>query len=157
MSSRRGVGYCMNSACGDMAKGVFLLNHSSMFWCARCRVEGFIETEVGSWTGDKELPFKQVRVYFDHDARLRTYRGMAIVRDESIWGPGRVYVLSSPLIRTDKRALKMAESILASVTRREPDMSDSIPRQNETVLDLEARDFTPRLKQLEIDLTRRSV
>jgi hypothetical protein len=157
---RRSVGYCMNEACSDSActpgtrKGDFLVNHGSTFHCPRCKVEGFIEAEGGTVTGKRHLPFKEARVKFDFDPCLRIYRGVAIVRDEMMSGPGRVYELQSPLIRTEKRALKVAESILASISRAEPDMTDSIPSFRETVLDLEARDYTARLRQFEIDLAR---
>ena len=45
------------------------------------------------------------------------YREIAIVRDESLWGRNNVYTLQSPLIKTEKRALKVAEAILANLNR----------------------------------------
>jgi hypothetical protein len=125
---RRGVGYCENSQCEDYVKGVFLLNHGDTFYCPRCRQLGKIENERGFYTGYSDI-FKEVRVEYNFDPINNLYREIAIVRDESLWGRNNVYTLQSPLIKTEKRALKVAEAILANLNRYRGLMDgDDIPR-----------------------------
>jgi len=123
---KRGVGYCENTDCEDYAKGVFdcedyakgvfLLNHGDTFYCPRCRQLGKVEKERGFYTGNTDI-FKEVRVEYNFDPINSLYREIAIVRDESLWGRNNVYTLQSPLIKTEKRALKVAEAILANLNR----------------------------------------
>ena len=113
---KRGVGYCENTDCEDYAKGVFLLNHGDTFYCPRCRQLGKVEKERGFYTGNTDI-FKEVRVEYNFDPINSVYREIAIVRDESLWGRNNVYTLQSPLIKTEKRALKVAEAILANLNR----------------------------------------
>ncbi len=113
---KRGVGYCENTDCEDYAKGVFLLNHGDTFYCPRCRQLGKVEKERGFYTGNSDV-FKEVRVEYNFDPINGVYREIAIVRDESLWGRNNVYTLQSPLIKTEKRALKVAEAILANLNR----------------------------------------
>jgi len=113
---KRGVGYCENTDCEDYAKGVFLLNHGDTFYCPRCRQLGKVEKERGFYTGNSDI-FKEVRVEYNFDPINGVYREIAIVRDESLWGRNNVYTLQSPLIKTEKRALKVAEAILANLNR----------------------------------------
>ena len=115
-SMKRGVGYCENTDCEDYAKGVFLLNHGDTFYCPRCRQLGKVEKERGFYTGNSDI-FKEVRVEYNFDPINGVYREIAIVRDESLWGRNNVYTLQSPLIKTEKRALKVAEAILANLNR----------------------------------------
>lgn len=130
---RRAVGYCKNAECEDLNKGVFLMNHSETFHCPRCRKVGSVEPEEGSYTGTSDV-FKEVRVEYNFDPVENKYRETAIVRDESLWGANNVYTLRSPLIKTENRALKVAEAILANLNRY--GLTDGgIPRTSETVLD----------------------
>jgi hypothetical protein len=131
---RRGVGYCEDTECEDYGKGVFLLNHHGQFYCPTCREPGRVEHERGVRTGCSDV-FKEVRVEYNFDPARRTYREVAIVQDVSLWGSSNVYTLQSPLIRTEKRALKVAEAILANLNRC-PDQvtDDDIPNASEVVL-----------------------
>ena len=113
---KRGVGYCQQTRCEDFSKGVFLLNHGDTFYCPRCRVRGHVEQERGFHVGEGEV-FKETRVEYNYDPIHNVYREIAIVRDDSLWGQCNVYTLQSPLIRTEKRALKVAEAILANLNR----------------------------------------
>jgi ribosomal protein S27AE len=147
---KRGVGYCQNTECEDYAKGVFLLNHGDTFYCPRCRQLGKVEKERGFYTGNSDI-FKEVRVEYNYDPIHGIYREIAIVRDESLWGRNNVYTLQSPLIKTEKRALKVAEAILANLNRYRGLLSgDDIPRTTEIILSFdESRDeFTRKLRQL---------
>lgn len=133
-SMKRGVGYCEFSACEDYAKGVFLLNHGDTFSCPRCRQIGKIKTEHGFYTSDSGI-FKEVRVEYGYDSVRDAYRETAIVRDESLPAHNNVYTLQSPLIKTEKRALKVAEAILANLNRYHGlAKNDEIPRTTEFVL-----------------------
>ena len=133
-SMKRGVGYCENTDCEDYAKGVFLLNHGDTFYCPRCRQLGKVEKERGFYTGNSDI-FKEVRVEYNFDPINGVYREIAIVRDESLWGRNNVYTLQSPLIKTEKRALKVAEAILANLNRYRGLLNgDDIPRTTEIIL-----------------------
>ena len=86
---------------------------ATTFYCPRCRQLGKVEKERGFYTGNSDI-FKEVRVEYNFDPIHGIYREIAIVRDESLWGRNNVYTLQSPLIKTEKRALKVAEAILAN-------------------------------------------
>ncbi len=84
-------------------------------------------------------------------ARQCIYREIAIVRDESLWGRNNVYTLQSPLIKTEKRALKVSEAILANLNRYRGLVSgDDIPRTTEIILSFDEpfEEFSRRLTQL---------
>jgi hypothetical protein len=157
MSMKRGVGYCTNvgssgrEGCEDYAKGSFLLNHGDTFYCPRCREAGEVVTERGVSQPRSGAPFKEVRVEFNYDPINSRYREIGIVRDEAIWGTGSKYTLLSPLIKTEKRALKVAEAILANL-QRYSDLcdTDDIPRTTETIVsfDDDIDVFAAKLKRL---------
>lgn len=147
---KRAVGYCENTDCEDYAKGVFLLNHGNTFYCPRCRQLGCTEPERGFHAGTSEI-FKEVRVEYNYDPINKTYREIAIVRDESLWGRCNTYTLQSPLIKTERRALKVAESVLSNLNRYRGLLDgDGIPRTTETLLSLDdsREDFSRKLQQL---------
>ncbi len=134
---RRGVGYCKEKACEEFTRGVFLLNHEGEFQCGGCGRPGRIERERGCTNGAGER-FKEVRVEYNFDPLEGIYREVAIVQDVSLWGRARVYTLQSPLIRTEKRALKVAEAILANLNRNpEAALRGEIPSTSEVVLSLD--------------------
>lgn len=145
----RGVGYCQNPRCEDYGKGVFLLNHGAAFSCPDCRHPGRVERENGQAQGESRV-FREVRVEYNYDPELDLYRDIAIVQDVSLWGPTSSYTLRSPLVRTEKRALKVAEAILANLNRAtDGPIGDEIPTSAETVLNLDS----PRdefLRKLEV-------
>lgn len=152
-SMRRGVGYCMNEGgilaegCEDFAKGVFLLNHGKTFYCPRCRHQGLVLEEAGSVDRRIGEPFKEVRVEYNYDPLTKTFREIAIVRDEAIPSVGSSYVLKSPLIKTEKRALKVAESILANLQRYDFIATDDIPRATEILISFD-EDYGTLAKKL---------
>jgi len=147
---KRGVGYCENTNCGAYLKGVFLLNHGDTFYCHLCREEGWAEIEKGSFTGDSDI-FKEVRVEFNFDALHRVYTETAIVIDDSLPGTHNVYTLRSALIKTEQRALRVAEAILSNLNRyRSLLQGDEVPRTTETILSLDddRESFSGKLSQL---------
>ena len=133
MSMKRAVGYCEHTDCEDFAKGVFLLNHGETFYCPRCRHVGLVVAERGIHCAKDGIPFKEVRVEFNFDPMDGRFREIAIVRDESVWGTGSTYTLLSPLIKTEKRALKVAEAILANL-QGSGILPDEIPQTTETII-----------------------
>lgn len=146
----RSVGYCKDTECEDYAKGTFLINHGDTFWCPRCKKIGFIEAEAGTSTGDWGI-YKEVRIEYNYDPTERRYRELAIVRDESLWGRNNVYTLKSPLIRTEKRALKVAESMLANLNMQEHPLGlGEIPRTQELILsfDVSPEKFSEEIARL---------
>ncbi len=158
MGMKRGVGYCMHvgsredQTCDDYAKGVFLLNHGDTFYCPRCRKLGTVVKERGfPEAGYGDAPFKEVRVEFNYDPIGERYQEIAIVRDESIWGTGSKYSLLSPLIKTEKRALKVAESLLANLQRYSNSFdNDDIPQTTEILIsfDVALPEFSRKMKSL---------
>ena len=150
-SFRRGVGYCQNADCPDHLKGVFLINHGDTFYCPTCRRYGMVVQEVGSAENQKEI-FKEARIEYNYDPSRQVYQEIAIVRDNSILGPANIYVLRSPLIKTEKRALKVAEAILSNLQRF--GLQNGAPRETETVLSLDdsREDFKEKLRALQRDL-----
>lgn len=154
---RRAVGYCTNLQCEDLHKGVFLMNHSEIFYCPRCRLTGMVEPEEGHYVGDSDI-FKEVRVEYNFDPVTRIYRETAIVRDESLWGRNNTYTLKSPLIKTENRALKVAEAILSNLNRY--GLSEGgIPRTSETVLDfgVSRENFAAQCEKLRKELEQSSL
>ena len=146
----RAVGYCEKTECEDYAKGVFLLNHGETFYCPRCRDHGVVQAEKGFYTGETDI-FKEVRVEFNYDPINGVFREIGIVRDESLWGRCNVYTLQSPLIKTEKRALKVAESILANLNRYRGILKpDEIPRTQEMLLSFDdsSEEFSRKLRKL---------
>ena len=152
MSMKRAVGYCNDTDCDDYAKGVFLLNHGDIFYCPRCRNTGTAVPERGINAPRDSAPYKEVRVEFNYDPINKRFREIGIVRDESVWGSGSVYTLLSPLIKTEKRALKVAEAILANLQRQGELLrnSDEIPRSTEIIVsfDEDLVEFTKKMKVL---------
>jgi hypothetical protein len=151
MSMKRAVGYCGDTNCDDYAIGVFLLNHGETFYCPRCRAVGSVVAERGISYAKADQPYKEVRVEFNYDPINGRFREIGIVRDEAIRGSGSQYTLLSPLIKTENRALKVAEAILANL-QRYADMvvGDYIPRTTETIIsfDEDINTFTTKLNQL---------
>jgi len=138
---KRAVGYCVNvgqkgkPGCDEFTKGGFLLNHGETFCCPHCRMEGKLVPEQGYSNAVNDAPFKECRVEYNYDPIGGRFQEIAIVRDESLWGSGSSYTLLSPLIKTEKRALKVAESILANLQRyRGTTGVDEIPRTTEIIL-----------------------
>ncbi len=148
---KRGVGYCENADCEDFSKGVFLLNHGNTFYCPRCRKLGHTEPERGHTDNDHQV-FREVHVHFNFKADERKYREIGIVMDDSLpEGTANSYHLFSPLIKTEQRALKVAEAILANLNRYQGLLDgEGIPRTTETLLsfDDDFNDFANKLANL---------
>lgn len=114
MRMARAIGYCNHQGCPLYLCGVFLLNRQKFFKCMRCHKDGDLQRELG-YAENAEPIFQEVRLAYDYDPKSRIYRTTAIIRDESLWGIHNIYHYTSPTIRTEKQALKSAESILATL------------------------------------------
>ncbi len=158
MTMKRAVGYCttvgggsQGEGCEDYAKGVFLLNHGNAFYCPRCREAGLVVAERGISDHRDGSTFKEVRVEFNYCPMNNKFKEIAVVRDESIWGSGSKYTLFSPLIKTEKRALKVAEAILSNLQRySELSQGDEIPRTTEIIIsfDEDIKSFSKQMDKL---------
>jgi hypothetical protein len=148
--SKRAVGYCYNNPCDDVSKGVFLLNHGDTFYCPRCRLPGTVEREVGEVKGEGSF-FRQVRVEFNYNPQVKKYLEAGIVAIENV-SEGNTYTLRSPLIKTEQRALKVAEQVLANLNCYGHNPSDTTPTQELILmLDDDRESFTrscDKLRQL---------
>ncbi len=148
---KRGVGFCENAECEDFSKGVFLLSHGTTFYCPRCRGLGNVVPEHGHTDNDHQV-FREAHVHFNYEPIEKRYREIAIVRDDSLpENDANTYHLFSPLIRTEVRALKVAESILGNLNRYQGLLDgDGIPRTTEVLLsfDDELSTFSSQLKKL---------
>ncbi len=115
----RAAGFCENPECGDFHKGVFLLNQTDTFCCPGCRQMGFIEAEKKTYrdlngVDKQQAVYREARVKYDYKPNERKYGFTAVV---SIPGMqrGAVFEIASPLFRTERRALKLAEYALCTV------------------------------------------
>jgi hypothetical protein len=149
---RRAIGICRNHECEDYNKDVFLVNHGDFFTCPKCRKEGRYKLEVGETLNRTSLDFYQVRVEFCYDPDSDSFKSIAIVTDESMPKEGgNVYTLKSALIRTDKRALQVAEALLGNLMLATEDIFDGsgISRAKEHLLYF---DNPLELFKIELDL-----
>jgi hypothetical protein len=148
---RRGVGYCENADCEDFSKGVFLLNHGTAFYCPHCRQLGFVEPERGDTENEQQI-FREVHVHYNYEPIEKKYREIGIVRDEGLpEDRTNSYHLFSPLIKTENRALKVAEAVLGNLNRYRGMLDgEGIPKTTEIVLsfDDELATFAKKLDEL---------
>lgn len=147
---KKAVGYCFNPFCEDKHRGVFILGPHQRFFCPSCRTEGQLEQEEGRAIGHY-AHFGRVEVNFNFDPVKNRYRSVAIVRDESVWGKQNYYTLNSPLIRTEKRALSVAEHLLANLQQYTGGWdSTEIPNTNGRTINLtlSKEEFSRELSEL---------
>lgn len=114
---KRGVGYCETVECEDFLKGTFLLNHGDTWYCPRCGMLGFSESErkeSSALPGNPDTVYKTVRVHFNFEPASKVYREIGIVDINELKG-GDIYNLYSPLIKTEQRALKVAQATMCAL------------------------------------------
>lgn len=132
---KRGVGYCLNEKCEQHFKGVFLLNHGNEFICPDCKRGGRTINEEGQATGESEF-WKTVKLHWNYDPVEDRYRAVSIVKDDALWGDHKTYHMWSPMIRTENRAMKTAERLLANL-QMYSQTGDEVPGQLEQTLDID--------------------
>lgn len=107
----KGVGYCYNGNCPNFLSGLFVMNYSgNPNYCPKCRREVEVVVEVRDRVKE-DVIYSSVEVSFDYNAVERRYMYRAIVAIEPKIN-GEMYHYSSPLVRTEKRALKIGESLI---------------------------------------------
>ena len=155
MKMNRAVGYCENLDCENFARGHFLLVSESTgpYTCAHCHVCGRRVDEKGSYTGDPAV-FHEVRVEFNYDPCSGEYLKIGIVRDDelqSLLKDSGIYTFQSPLIRTETRALRAAETILSQLNLGGGIVNGEVPSTGETVISFDEpiEDLRDRLTILE--------
>jgi len=148
MKMIKAVGYCENLTCEDYVKGIFLLNqsHNTSFYCPRCRQRGFKETESRILNpGDVGL-WREVQFEYNFDPLTKLYTEKATVTDESLPLTAGWLLVKSPLVKTETRALKLAEGYLSALCFR-----GTADTSFETILDLNQtkEDFKKKLVEFE--------
>lgn len=129
----RAILICGNSNCPCWGRQAFLLGYQENALCSGCHQPAYVEPETKEVLGSSPI-FREVRVRFDFDSHSHTYRQTALVKDHSIpEGEGSVFILSSPLIKTERRALTVAEVFLGSLHRRSDPYFVDVPL-TETIL-----------------------
>lgn len=136
---KRGVGFCINPECDQVYKDVFLFEAPGPFRCSRCFRGGRKVMEYGETDNDFSIDFWQVRLEFNYDPILNKYRSLVIISDETMSKEGNIYTLYSPVIKTDKRALLIAESVLGNLMRCDDSIFSKgyIPKDNPIILDFD--------------------
>jgi hypothetical protein len=115
----------LDENCEEYTKGAFLLDHGEVFYCPRCRMTGHMEGEKTTFS-EEEGVFGSVRLEYDFDPLQWRYRSIAIVKDEALIGEVRTCTIKSPLVKTPRRALKVAEHMLGHL-RQTPDLKEGEP------------------------------
>lgn len=151
----RGVAFCENVRCDDYLKGSFLMMHEGKWRCSNCdQYSDHLVPEKGIPEREGQVPFAAVRVEYCYESASKRYTEIVQLSDESYQGPSGVYTLQSPLVKTPKRAAKMAESLLAILNEGvhlDDDLSSAVPRSQERILsfDKPADEFRKDLEALE--------
>lgn len=150
MSFNRAIGYCLNTECENYSKGVFLINPRYIFYCQYCTKQGKIVKEQGFTERVGDTLFKEVRVEFNFDPISHRFKDIAVVRDEAVYGTGSKYTLLTPMIKTENRALRVAEALLSSLQRKIKMVDGEIPRSSELILsfDEDFDIFSNKVKKL---------
>jgi hypothetical protein len=115
-------------------------------------VLGFSEperSESSALPGNPDTVYKTVRVHFCYEPTNRRYKEIGIV-DINEMKAGDVYNLYSPLIKTEQRALKVAQATMCALNSGSED-----GMLTEHVIDLDAPNWTESLLQLETTLVER--
>jgi len=133
----RGVGYCHNQNCIDFVKGVFVMSYTvHPVYCNKCKREIEVVAERRD-SAREDVIYASVEVDFDYNPMESRYMSKAIVSIEPKIR-GETYHYSSPLVKTEKRALKIAESLINIINTGYFTNDSSI--SEESVLDLSKPD-----------------
>jgi hypothetical protein len=138
----RALGRCPNSSCQGYNKILFIPctrdNYGKI--CSVCGRERDIVKEHSRKTDTHNGVYRKVIVYSAYDFKEKIYRCQAIVEDEALEG-GTLEVWT-PMVPTERKALKMAESLFAAIN-----LTGTLTTQP-IVLDFEAEDFGTELLAL---------
>ena len=151
---RKMLGYCENTECEEYLKGSFMWMHTGPFACCKCKgSQGFLVAERGIRSGPANAIYGEVRIEYCYDPAQKKYCEIAILRDDSLGIHVRTFTLQTPMIRTEKRAFKLANGYLATLNDGiELALEDDteIPRPVEHVVDfdLPREEFSERMRRL---------
>jgi len=140
------VGYCYTETCGEFLKGVFLLNYGTTFYCPQCRCLGEVSPEERVDSPTDNGLYSTVEVQFDFNPMERAYKHRAIVKMEGTPQHG-TYMMRSPLVKTERRALKIAEQLLCALNAGLP--KDCLMQEKSLTFDCSLNDFKSQMKALE--------
>lgn len=152
---RKMLGYCENIDCKDFLKGAFMWMHTGPFQCSKCQgKQGHLVAERGIRSGPPNAIYGEVRIEFNYDPSQKRYRDIAILRDDSLGDRIRTFTFQSPMVRTEKRAFKLATGYLATLndgTELALEDDTEIPRPIEHVVDLDLprKEFSERMRRLD--------
>jgi hypothetical protein len=162
ITTKRAAGYCRYPDCVKYAQTVRVHEQVEGFYCSRCRRPGHVERERHELRAGAG-PYPEVRVVFGFDPVVEKYRKGVIVRADSLEGGWGVYTLCSPLIRSKRRALKIAAEIVTRLngspvySQQRPGVTgigaNELPQSTEVVLsfDDDLRVLRRKLAQLSSD------
>ncbi len=113
---------------------MILPHEAEIFICESCGQPGKVEMERGFSTGETGI-VREVRIEYSFDPRKGGYRGIAIVRDDSLPSGLDVYTRCSPLTKSEKSALSLAEALFVQLNRCPgPSKESELPRAASFVL-----------------------
>ena len=121
---KRSVTYCMNETCDQWIKPRFHLGPilDAELLCCKCAGNAVIVSESFDYSGGN--PCRQVRVEFNYCPLDERYLGLVIVTNEDLL-EGGVYTFKTPLLKTQRRALQVAEERLSNLSLNQ--LADSLP------------------------------
>jgi hypothetical protein len=110
---QRGVGWCRNLDCSERLKLVLLLGPlaNGDYFCPMCRQPGGRQDETYDGLGEEW--YASVRVEFNFDSGVEKFLEAVIVYLDDALGPQ--VTLRSPLVKTETRATKIAQALLANL------------------------------------------
>ena len=145
--TNRAVGYCYAKECDDYLKGVFLLNYGTTFYCPRCRHLGEVLPEERVDNPSDNGLYTAVEMYFNYQPAERVYKARAIVKIEGVPQQHGTYVMRSPIVKTERRALKIAEQLLCALNAGLP--KDNLMSEKTLTFDCSINQFRAQMEDLE--------
>jgi hypothetical protein len=148
------LGYCESTECEDYLKGSFMWMHKGPFVCCKCKgSQGFLVSERGIRSGPRNTIYGEVRIEYCYDPSLKKYCEIAILRDDSLGSNVRTFTFQTPMVRTEKRAFKLATAYLATLNDGiELALEDEteIPKPVEHVVNFDSsrEEFSERMRRL---------
>ena len=147
----KAIGFCNNYNCDQFAKGIFLLYHEGDFFCPSCAKLGEFKRESRTEYGEGGV-YREVKVEFGYNRTSDMYASIAVVSINEI-KEGKTYVIQSPLILTENRALKVAANILCSLNSGVVDPATNCP--GEIIINLDDPGYSDNLKKMKVLLEKR--
>ena len=150
--ARQGIGYCRNPDCKSVNQAIFVTDREDSYRCQGCYLVGRIVLESGSFS-NKTPYVRMVRVEYNYDTTQERYRSLAALWDPEIEEERtNVYTIKSPIIKSEKGAFRVAESVLVLLQQLpEPQKNPSAglkAKERPLDLDLDYSDFKKQCQKL---------